>query len=644
MEDAAAYLPAKIALIGALGIGSQWLAWRMNWPAIVLMSVAGLIVGPFWAMAAGEPLIDPEADFGAMLRPAIAIAVGIILFEGGLNLNFTELRGAGHAVRRLVILGAPVGWGLGAVAAHYVAGLPWDIALLFGGLMVVTGPTVIIPLLRQAKLSGRGGAVLRWEGIVNDPIGALLAVLVYEVIRFLAEGRTWFDAATWIAFGAVLGAVLGIAAGYGLAWAFRKGHVPEFLKAPVVLAAVLAVFVLADMVAHETGLLAVTVFGVTVANSRIASIEEMRRFKESIAVILVSGVFVILSATLTPEVILSMDWRVLGFVLAMMFLVRPVTVLISTLGTKLTWAERGLVAWIAPRGIVAVTVAGLFAAELTALGRPEGEELVPLTFAMVFATVIAHGFTIKPLAQRLNLASAGPEGVLLAGANPWSLGLAKTIHELGAPVVIADSNWRRLRAARLEGLPVYFGEVLSEHADHRLDHSKIGHVVAATPNDAYNALVCVEFAPEFGRHRVWQLSALDKEEKDPKAISFTARGRTLIRQGRSFDAVSQDWWRGWRFRATSLTEEYGLEQLREDRPDADFILERRPDGTLQFLGANQPPKGGAGAVIVTYGPPREGDADAAEKKAVAAEKKEAGAERKQAARATAKQDKDKPAG
>jgi len=607
VEHAAALLPAKIALIGVLGIGSQWLAWRLNWPAIVLMSLAGLAVGPIWAFALGEPLLDPAADFGEMLRPTIAIAVAIILFEGGLNLNFTELRGAGQAVRRLILLGAPIAWALGAIAAHFLAGLPWDLALLFGGLMVVTGPTVIIPLLRQAKLSGRSGAVLRWEGIVNDPIGALLAVLVYEVVRFLSEGRTWVDAATWIALAAVVGAVLGAAAGWVLAWAFRKGFVPEFLKAPVVLAAVLAVFVLADMVAHETGLLAVTVFGVMVANSRIASIEEMRRFKESIAVILVSGVFVILTATLTPEVILSFDLKMAAFVAAMLLVVRPVSVLVSTIGTRLTIPERLLVGWIAPRGIVAVAVAGFFASELTALGRPEGAQLVPLAFAMVFVTVVAHGFTIKPLAQRLNLAATGPEGVLVAGANPWSLGLAKAIKELGAPVVVADSNWRRLRAARLEGLDIYFGEVLSEHADHRLDHSKLGHLVAATPNDAYNALVCVEFAPEFGRHRVWQLSALDREDRDAKAIAFTARGRTLLRSGRGFDAVSQDWWRGWRFRATPLTEEYTLEDLREDRPDADFVMERRPDKSIVFIGHNAPARGGPGAVILTYGPPRNGD-------------------------------------
>ncbi len=596
-------LPAKIALIAGVGIASQWLAWRMQWPAIVMMSLAGLILGPLSALALGAPVIDPQADFGELLRPTIAIAVGVILFEGGLNLNFTELRGAGQTVRRLIIPGAPIAMVLGALAGRYLAGLPWDIAWMFGGLMVVTGPTVIVPLLRQAKLSGRTGAVLRWEGIINDPIGALLAVLVYEVIRITSEGGAWLDAAGWIGFGATVGAILGLAAGFSLGWAFRHGHVPEFLKAPIVLAAVLGVFVLADLVAHETGLLAVTVFGMTVANSRLASIEEMRRFKESIAVILVSGVFVVLTASITPEIIGSVDLGMLAFVVAMLFVVRPVTVLVSTIRSRLSWKERLLVAWIAPRGIVAVAVAGFFATELETLGRPEGALLVPLAFLMVFATVIAHGFTISPLARRLGLSRSTAEGVIVVGSNAWSVGLAKAIADLGAPVMVADVSYRRLKKARDAGIPSFIGEVLSEQADHRLDHANLGYLVAATANDAYNALVCVQFAPELGRHRVWQLSGFE-DENEARSIAFTARGRTMIRPGRGFESLSQDWWAGWRFRATKLSESYTLEDLKRDREGSDFVLEQRADGVLVFLGSNAPPKGAPGSVVLTFGPPR----------------------------------------
>ncbi len=608
VESAAASLPAKMALIGALGVGAQWLAWRLQWPAIVLMSLAGLIVGPLAAATFGAPILDPATDFGELLRPLIAVAVALILFEGGLALDFEEIRGRARMIRRFTTVGAPVAWLLGTLAAHYLAGLPWDIALLFGGLLVVTGPTVIMPLLRQAKLAGRPAAVLKWEGIVNDPVGALLAVTVYEAIVFVADGRSWLDAAFYLLLAASLGAVLGIVSGIALATIFRRGLVPEFLKVPIVLAAVLGCFALADSVAHETGLLAVTAFGMTMANARLASITDMRRFKESIVTLLVSGVFVILTATLTPQTIAGLDWRAAAFVAAMLLIVRPVSVLAASWGTDMSWRERALVGWIAPRGIVAVAVAGFFAAELAAMGRVEAERLVPLTFAMVFATVILHGFTIKPLAKRLGLAQTGPEGVLVVGANPWALALAKALKELDYPVTVADTNWRRLRQARFDGLDTYYGEILSEAAEHKLDHAKYGWLIAATSNDAYNALVCTEFAPEMGRHRVYQLSTTD-EDQDAKAIAFTARGRTLIARGRTFDGLASAWWKGARFRSTKLSEEYDLERYLAERPEGtDLVAERGPKGALTLLGPNVKPKGGPGAVIVSFGLKAEEDA------------------------------------
>ncbi len=598
-------LPAKIALIGALGVGAQWLAWRLQWPAIVMMSLAGLLVGPVAALVLGAPILDPEHDFGPLLRPIIAVAVAVILFEGGLALDFAELRGTSKAVRRLVLVGAPVGWVLGALSARYAAGLPWDLSWLFGGLLVVTGPTVILPLLRQAKLAGRPAAILKWEGIVNDPVGALAAVFVYEVIRFTADGEPWFVALGWILGAALIGGALGFAAGIAMARAFRGGVVPEFLKAPLILAAVLTCFAVADAIAHETGLLAVTVFGITLGNSRIASIGEMRRFKETIAILLVSGVFVILTASLTVDTIQALDWRAAAFVGAMLFVVRPVTVWTATIGSGLSWKERALVGWIAPRGIVAVAVASFFAGELLAIDRPEAASLTPLAFAMVFATVILHGFTIKPIAGRLGLAVSGPEGVLIVGANMWSLSLAKALQELEIPVLLADTNWLRLRRARLDGVPTFYGEILSEAADHRLDHARYGWLIAASSNDAYNALACVEFAPEIGRHRVFQLPGGIGEKDESREIIFTARGRTLIRKGRSFDALSADWFQGWRFRATKLSEEYPLKKFLEERGEnVDLVAERRPDGKVYLLGPTTPPKGGDGAVMVWFAPPK----------------------------------------
>lgn len=607
-------LPFKIALIGALGIGAQWLAWRLQKPAIVLMAIAGLIFGPFLGAMMGleafsfmngilEKLrLDPVDDFGNLYRPMIGIAVAIILFEGGLNLRFKDLADSKRAVVRMVLFASPIAWLLGAALAHYVVGLPWDIAAMVGGLFVVTGPTVIMPLLRQAHLKSRPANVLKWEGIVNDPVGALFAVGGYEFIRFSLMGASIPLAMAKLIGAAVFGGIIGVISGYGLAWAFRRGHIPEYLKAPIVLAWVLLIYVLANTLAEETGLLAVTALGMTMANTKYASMVEMRRFKENIAIILVSGVFVILTATLTVDVLKDMflNWRIPVFVLGMMFIVRPVAVMLSTLWSGLDWRESLLVSLIAPRGVVAVAVAGLFAAELQALGRTDGEIFVPLAFALVFATVLFAGFFIAPISKALGLASGGGNGVLIVGANPWSLGLARALKDMDISVLVADTNWRRLRGARLEGHKTFYGEVLSENADYSLDHSAFNHLIAATPNDAYNALVCVEFAPELGRHRVFQVSGQDGSEENEDSIAFTSRGRTLSTRGRSFDVLTRDWWSGWRFRVTNLTEDYKLVDLYAARgDDTDIIMAVRPDGTLDFLQPGQDARA-EGTTVLTY--------------------------------------------
>jgi len=615
------YLPFKIALIGVLGIGAQWLAWRLQRPAIVLMALAGLLFGPAlgFILSFGLPDIvrdflqpfqlDPVNDFGDVYRPMIGIAVAIILFEGGLNLRFKDLGDASHAVGRMVFIAAPIAWILGAGAAHYIVDLPWDIAAMVGGLFVVTGPTVIMPLLRQAHLKSRPASGLKWEGIVNDPVGALFAVGAYEFIIITQTEASTLLVMGKLAFAAILGTVVGIISGAGLAWAFRRGLIPEYLKAPVVLAWVLAIYVLSNSMAAETGLLAVTALGMTMANTKFASMVEMRRFKESIAIILVSGVFVVLTATLTPEVFKTLNWNILIFVLAMMIFVRPVAVMLSTLFSGLSWRESLLVSLIAPRGIVAVAVAGLFAAELVAIGRADGALFVPLAFALVFATVLFSGFFITPLAKLLGLASGGGDGVMIVGANPWSLGLAKALKDMGIQVMVADTNWRRLRGARLEGHLTFYGEVLSENADYRLDHSAFNHLIAATPNDAYNALVCVEFAPELGRHRVFQVTTTETDDDGGEGIAFTSRGRTLTSRGRSFDSLTRDWWGGWRFRSTTLSETYTLDDLYRDRGDnIDLILAKRADGTLDFIQPGQETRA-AGATVLSFCPAKDTDGE-----------------------------------
>lgn len=588
-----------VALILVLGLGAQWAAWRWQIPAIVLLSVAGIVAGP----ATG--VLDPRTDFGPLLQPAIAVAVAVILFEGGMGLDVKSLRGVATAVRRLVIVGAPVAWALGAVAAHYLGGLSWPVAIVFGGILVVTGPTVIAPMLRQARLSQRPAAVLRWEGIVNDPLGALFAVLAYEVVLHLQADAPLAGIAGSLALGVGIALALGVALGWACAQAFQRGWVPEFLKAPVLLGVILASFALANMVYEEAGLLAVTALGMTVGNSRIAALDELRRFKEYVTTVLVSSVFVVLTATLTWADVTALTWQHAAFIAAILVVVRPLSVLASTLGTETTWRERALVGWIAPRGIVAVAVSGLFAGKLVAAGYADAALLVPLAFAIVFATVVAHGFTIRALARALGLVSTARPGILVVGASRWTTGFAKALQDLEVPVIVADNDWYRLGLARRDGVPAYFGEVLSEVTEHHLEFNAFGHVVAATPNDAYNTLVCTDLAPEIGRANVYQTGSPAGED-NPRRPSFTIGGRTLLRSGADLDDLDRRLAAGWSFQKTRLTEEYDFDRYLEARsPDAEIILVMRESGRIVFATARDRPKASPGDTILTFVPPEE---------------------------------------
>lgn len=581
---------ALIALIGLLGIGSQYLAWRLNLPAIVLMALAGLVAGPVLGV------LDPVQDFGAYLQPLISIAVAIILFEGGLTLNFKELRHAGPAVWRLVVPGVPLAWALGAGAAHYLGGLSVPVAVLFSGIMVVTGPTVIIPLLRQAKLSSRPRTVLKWEGIVNDPLGALLAVLVFEYFSFAGDDKPVLEIGLWILFATLVAGLIGFIFARFIAYVFPRGWVPEYLKAPVLLVAVLLCFAAANAVEHETGLLAVTAMGVVLANAKMASLGDLRRFKENITVLLVSGVFVILTASLERDIWMQLDWSLAAFVGAMLFVVRPLAVVLSTFGAGLSWAERIMIGWIAPRGIVAVAVSGFFALKMADLGYVDALALIPFSFAMVFATILAHGFTIAPLGRLLGLASTAQPGVLLIGASPWSVDLAKALVEQEIPVTIADSSWHRLRHARLAGLPVYYGEILSEVSEHHIDLQQFGTLLALTGNEAYNALVCREFGAELGRTNVFQLGAA--EEDDPHGLALGVRGEALFGGRLDLNDVLKNYFAGWQFQRTTLSDEYDFDAYRAARQEeAQRVFYIRKGQVKGALRAE------SGDTIITFVPP-----------------------------------------
>lgn len=587
------------ALVGALGVGSQWLAWRLRMPAIVLMLLAGVIVGPVLGV------FDPARDIGALMGPIISIAVAIILFEGGLTLNFHTLQDAVKGVRRLVFVGAPLGWLTSALALHYVAGLSWESAAVFGGIMIVTGPTVIAPLLRTARLSRRPAALLQWEAIVNDPIGALAAVLAFEVVLVLNTATTVGEAVVDLAVGIAIATALGVAAGYGLARAFKRGWVPEYMKVPVLFSLLLATFAVADSVLHESGLLAVTIMGIVIANANLPSYEELRRFKEHATVLLVSGVFILLAAGLDFGALGRLDVWALAFVLIVIFVARPLTVLTSLLGSGVPWREQVLVAFTGPRGVVLVAVAGLFGERLLSLGFEDAALIAPLAFVLVSVSVVLHGFTLAPFARFLGLTGADTPGVVVIGGSRWTTAFAEALKKADVPVLMTDPNFGHLRLARAAGIQTFSGDILSEAAELRLELVSYATLVAATDNDAYNTLVATDLAPEFGRDNVFQVMRA-KSDSARHQLPRTLGGRPFGPEATHAE-LEQMVAEGWTFRTTRLTAEFTIEDWRAERPDAQLIARLSPAGEIRLIRKDADAKAGPDVRLIALRPPAGAD-------------------------------------
>lgn len=587
------------ALVGALGVGAQWVAWKLHLPAIVLMLLAGLIVGP------GLGLFDPARDIGPLMQPIIGVAVAIILFEGGMTLNRHSLREAAVGVRRLVLIGAPLGWLLSALALHYVGGLGWPSATVFGGIMIVTGPTVIAPLLRQARLSKRPAQLLQWEAIVNDPIGALAAVVAFEVVLVMTSAEAVGDAIWELTSGVTVATAMGLAAGWFLSRAFGRGRVPEYMKVPVLFAALLLVFALCNHVLHESGLLAVTIMGIYIANADLPSYTELRRFKEHATILLVSGVFILLAASMNIDSLAMLDWRILALLLVIVLVVRPATVLIALAFSNVPARERLLVALTGPRGVVLVAVAGLFSERLVAAGIEDAARLTPLAFALVAVTVVLHGFSLRPLARHLGLAEGQIPGVIFVGGSQFASAFAEGLRKFDVPVLVSDPNRARLRSAREAGLPIFIGDILADAAEHNVEFISFGTVVATSDNDAYNTLVVTDLAPEFGRDNVFQLKR-PKQDISRHALPSTLGGRAIC-GGLRYLEIAKLMSSGWKVRATELTEAFGLDAWREKNPEAITLAEILPGRKLRILAETARLRAEAGTHLLFLAPSREGN-------------------------------------
>lgn len=519
-----------VALLLILGVGAQWLAWQSRLPSIVLLLLAGFVAGPVFG------LLDPAVVQGEWVYPFVSISVGIILFEGGLNLRLSELREVGGPIRNLVTVGVLITWLLGTTAVYWVESFNLALSLLTGAILVVTGPTVIVPLLRQIRPRGRIGAVAKWEGITIDPIGAILSVLVLETILLLhepgASSPNVTVAALHVFKGLGLAVGASIVAGGGaaaiLVATLRRRLVPDFLRNPLTLTLVVVAFVSAEAIQHEAGLLTTTLMGVAVANQKYVPVQRIIEFKENLQVLLLGVLFVVLSARLDLSAFEHVGLRTLLLTAILILIVRPLAVLISCAGTDLSWSEQSFLAWLAPRGIVAAAVASLFGFELQEIFPEAADALVPVVFIVIVATVTIYGLTIGPLASRLGLADPNPEGILFVGAEDWVCRIAKPLHQLGIPVHLVDSNPDHVERAHHHGLPAERADVLSESTLEELDLSGIGRLLITIPNDEVASLAALHLSEIFESNDIFQLPARSHRRHGEPDLPRHLRGHLLF--------------------------------------------------------------------------------------------------------------------
>jgi NhaP-type Na+/H+ or K+/H+ antiporter len=523
----------ELAGIIILGIIAQWFAWRLKLPAILPLILIGLMVGPIATLftADGGKLIEPIWNGEKGLFPGeglyyfVSLAISIILFEGGLTLKQSEIRNVGPVITKLITLGSLVTFFGAGIAAHYIFGLSWQISFLFSALIIVTGPTVITPILRNIPLKKDLSTVLKWEGILIDPIGALAAVLVFEFIS-VGEGQGYTQTAL-IEFGKILlfGFTFGFTFAHGLAFAIKRNFIPHYLLNVVSLSVVLLVFVESDVFAHESGLLAVVVMGMVMGNMNLPNIKELLYFKESLSVLLISILFILLSANINiADLELIYNWKTLGLFAVIVFLIRPLGVFLSSIGSNLKLNEKLFIGWVGPRGIVAAGIASLFGSKLLAKGEPGAEYITPLVFMIVLGTVLLNATTARLFAKLVGVFLKNSEGILIVGASKVSRLIGEYLYNNNRHVVLIDNNRTNIDKAKKLGLEAIDANIYSDNLSNNIELSDIGYLMALTGNVDINDYAINKFQKQFGENGAFRLVSADEmnnPENNPKEGLFS---------------------------------------------------------------------------------------------------------------------------
>ena len=465
----------------AAGIAIVTLSRRLNLSGVVLLLVGGLALGP-----TGLGIVQPR-ELGGGLPVIVSLAIALILFEGGLTLDMREYRSVSAAIQRLLTVGVLTTWLVTATAIKLIFSMPWTICLLAGSLVVVTGPTVIGPLLKRVKVNSRMHGILHWEGVMVDLLGVFLAILCFE----------WLDAQhgevvlARFVFRLVAGVGLGIAGGLLINRLIRSRLVPADMMNVFSLASAVFVFVVAESLLAESGLLAVTIAGLVLGMKRPGELREIRQFKAEITDLMIGTLFVLLAARFDPGQFVVFGGRGILLVAVVMLVARPLAVLLSTLGLEMAWREKLFLSWVAPRGIVAASMASLFALNLQERGLEQAAFLETFTYSVIVATVWIQSFTAAPLAGLLGVRRPPPDGWLVVGAHPLARTFADFIRKTTQrDVTLIDTNSSSVQAALREGLAARVGDARDPELAEALEVEGVGNMLALTDNENLNMLLC----------------------------------------------------------------------------------------------------------------------------------------------------------
>lgn len=573
-----------LAIVITLSISAQWLAWRTKLPSILLLLTFGIIAGSF------AHVVDTDELMGDLLFPVVSLSVAIILFEGGLTLRLDDLPEIGSVIRNLITVGVGITWLISTLAARLFLDLDWSIALLLGAILVVTGPTVVIPLLNQIRPSGRASSILRWEGIIIDPVGAVLAVLVFEEILI---GDNQVLIAGWGLIKTVLiGGIIGWGSARLMIEAFSRYWVPDNLHNPVVLTVLTTAFAASNTLQAESGLLTVTIMGIIMANQKRFDVIHIVEFKENLQVLLISSLFILLGARLDLDALANLGLGAFFFLLTLLFLARPLSVWVSTYGSDLDWREKLFIAWMAPRGIVAAAVASIFALELSDHGYEGAESLVPLTFSVIIGTVIIYGLTAGLLANRLGLVKDS-QGVLIIGAHGWARKIALSLQNAGIRVILVDTNIQNIEKATVLGLEVHQGNILNEPVIDDINLSGIGKMLAMTPNDEVNSLASLHFKGILGEQSVFQLPRQNVSEDTN--VLFKLGGQNMFGTNITYEYLAT------RFNMGAALHTLSIDDMKAYQENSDMIeplFTITDDRKLVLRRTNEPPQVYEGYTVI----------------------------------------------